>query len=155
MPIVRWRPFGDWPEDFDRLFEEVPMPMVPEKVKGFVPAIDVYKDKNNIVAETPLAGVDPKDVKISIENDILTIEGKTEKKSEVEEKNYFRKEVRSGSFFRRVALPTHVFGDKATATFEDGVLKVVVPTAGEVEPKKIAIKVVSGKKVKKDVKSKK
>ena len=77
---------------------------------------------------------------ISIENNILYIKGESEKKSEVEDKNYYRKEIRQGSFFRSVPLPTRVVGDKASASVEDGVLKIVIPKAPKAKPKSIKIK---------------
>jgi len=137
MPLIRWRP--GWPtpfEDWDKWFEE----MTPTRVSGFMPQVDVYQDKDNIVVETSLAGVDPENVDISVENDILTISGKSEKKTEIDEKNYYRKEIRSGSFYRSIALPAHVLADKATASFDKGVLKIVLPKAAEVKPKTIKIK---------------
>src|SRR3989338_11485194 len=100
MPIIKWRPMFDPFMDMDKFFEDMPMASA-----GFVPALDVYQDADNVIIETPLPGVDPKDVNISVENDVLTIEGSSEKKSEVDEKNYYRKEIRSGSFHRAVALP--------------------------------------------------
>jgi HSP20 family protein len=131
-------------EDFDKFFED--MPNLPEKMTTFTPAVDVYQDKNNVVVETPLAGVDPEKVNIYVENDVLKIEGSSEHKSEVDEKNYYRKEVRAGSFYRAVALPTEVKGDQAKATFENGMLKIIIPKAEAVKPKTIKVFVKKGKK---------
>ena len=138
MAMIRWRPMWD-PFEMDKYFED--MPNMPEKMTAFTPAVDVYQDKDNVVVETPLAGVDPEKVNISVENDILKIEGKSEHQSEVDEKNYYRKEVRFGSFYRAVALPTHVKADKAQANFENGLLKVIIPKAEEVKPKTIKVSV--------------
>ena len=107
---------------------------------GYMPAVDVYQDKDKVYIETQLAGIDPEKVDISIENDVLTIKGESEKKSEVEEKNYYRKEIRTGSFYRSVTLPAHVMGEKASAIAEDGVLKISIPKARGVKPKTIKIK---------------
>jgi len=111
---------------------------------GYMPAVDVYQDKDKVYIETQLAGIDPEKVDISIENDVLTIKGESEKKSEVEEKNYYRKEIRRGSFYRSVPLPSHVIGEKASAEAVNGILKIVVPKAPETKPKTIKIK--TGKK---------
>jgi HSP20 family protein len=100
----------------------------------------MYEDKENVIIETQLAGVDPDKVDISIENDVLTIKGESEKKSEIEDKNYYRKEIRRGSFYRSIQLPTRVQGDKAEANATDGVLKITVPKATETKPKTIKIK---------------
>lgn len=142
MAIIRWRPLWDW--DTDRFLEE--WPTVPEKMVGFTPAVDVYQDKDNVIVETPLAGVDPEKVSVSVENDVLKIEGQSGHQSEVDEKNYYRKEVRYGSFYRAVALPTQVKGEKAQATFENGMLKVTIPKAEAVKPKTIKVKAKKSKK---------
>lgn len=110
-------------------------------MRGFVPLVDVYQTNDALMVETPLAGIDPKDVRISIENDVLTIEGKMEKKSEMDDKNYYMKEVRSGSFHRSVALPVGVEGNQAKAVFENGMLKIAIPKSERAKPKTIAIEV--------------
>lgn len=108
--------------------------------QDFAPALDIYQDKDSLVVEAPLAGIDPDRVEISVENDVMTIKGEMEKKSEVEEKDYYRREVRAGSFYRAVQLPAHVLGDQADATYEKGILKITIPRAPEAKPKKIEIK---------------
>lgn len=138
--IIKWSPFFDGFEDANRMFNE----MLPAVVRrdgsaGFVPAIDMYEDNENLIVETQLAGTDPDKVAIAIENDILTIKGESEKKSEVEDKNYYRKEIRRGSFFRSIQLPTHVNGDKASAVTADGILKISIPKRNEFGAKTIKI----------------
>ncbi len=125
-------------DDMDKMFGEM-LPAVRAQQAGFTPALDMYEDQENIIVETQLAGIDPEKVNISIENDVLCIRGESEKKSEIEEKNYYRKEIRRGSFYRSVPLPTKVDGDRATAMTEEGVLKIVIPKADEIQPKTIKI----------------
>jgi len=115
-------------------------PTLMPRVSGFTPAVDVYEKDGSVIVETPLAGVDPKDVEVSVENGALVIKGETSKKSEVDEKNFYRKEVRSGSFYRSIPLPAPVKEDAAEATSENGILKIVMPKAKEA-PKKNVIKV--------------
>lgn len=122
-------PFEDW----DRVWGNLPA--------SFAPAMDIYEDENNVFVESSLPGIDPKDVEISVENDILTIEGRTEKKSEVDEKNYYRKEVRAGSFHRSVALPKAVKGEDAKAEYENGMLKITIPKEERAKPKTIKVEV--------------
>ena len=136
-PLIKWTPFLEPFEDMEKMFGEF-MPTTTRQA-GFVPAVDMYEDKENVIVETQLAGIDPEKVDISIENDVLTIKGESEKKSEVEDKNYYRKEIRRGSFYRSIPLPTHVIGDKASAVAEGGVLKISIPKAQEAKPKKIKI----------------
>lgn len=137
--LIRWNPFLDSFEEMDKIFSEF-SPALGSGQAGFMPAVDMYEDKDNVIVETQLAGIDPEKVDISIENDVLTIKGEGEKKSEVEDKNYYKKEIRRGSFYRSVPLPTHVIGDKASASAEDGVLKIAIPKSPESKPKTIRIK---------------
>ncbi|MBI5621324.1 Hsp20/alpha crystallin family protein [Candidatus Falkowbacteria bacterium] len=136
MSLIKWTPMWDPFEEFDRALD-----MPGRGVRGFVPAMDVYQDKDNVYVETALPGMDPEKVDVSIENDVLTIKGSTERTSEVEDKAYYRKEVQTGSFYRSVALPTHVVGDDAKAECTDGILKITVPKADEVKPKNIKVEV--------------
>ena len=128
MPIIKWEPF------LEPFFNE-------GELKHFTPAIDVYETKNEVIIESPLAGINPDDVEISIENDVLTLRGESKKESEVDEKNYYRQEIRSGSFYRSVALPAHVIADKAKAESKEGMLKITIPKAGETRGKTIKVKV--------------
>lgn len=141
MSLIKWNPFLNDSyafDDMDKMFGEI-LPAVRGSQFGFTPALDMYEDKQNIVVETQLVGIDPEKVSISIENDVLCIKGESERKSEVEEKNYYRKEIRRGSFYRSVPLPAKVNGDKASAITEEGILKITIPKAAEVQPKNIKI----------------
>lgn len=140
MSLIKWSPFlGDnYFDDMDKMISEF-MPATRNN-NGFMPAVDMYEDKDNVIIETQLAGIDPEKIDISIENDVLCIKGEGEKKTEVEEKNYYRKEIRRGSFYRSIPLPTRVLGDKASAIAEEGILKISVPKAPEAKPKSIKIK---------------
>ncbi|MDP2693199.1 MAG: Hsp20/alpha crystallin family protein [bacterium] len=109
---------------------------------SFSPALDVYEEDDNIIVETPLAGVDVGDVDISVQKSVLTIKGEHKKEHEVDDKNYYRKEIRSGSFYRQVALPVPVKEDKIKAEFGDGVLKITCPKAVGEEAKKIKIDII-------------
>lgn len=143
MPLVRWTPaFLDSFKEFDELFQG----LSDIRTTGLYPALDIYQDDHHVYVEAPLAGVDPQDVQVAIENDILTLEGKVERKTEVEEKNYYRKEIRSGSFHRSVALPAAVVGDKAQAVFENGILKITVPKETKRTSHLIKVKVAKKKK---------
>ncbi len=122
----------------DKVMESM-LPAVRGNQFGYTPAVDMYEDKDNIIIETQLGGIDSEKVDISIENNVLSIKGESEKKSEVEDKNYYRKEIRRGSFYRSIPLPTKVNGDKATAINEDGILKITIPKAAETKPKIIKI----------------
>lgn len=133
MRIVKWSPMMPqmMPRDFDNMFADFG--------GDISPAVDVYEKDNNVVVEAPLPGINPDKVQVAVENDVLSIEGSVEKSTEVDEKNYYRKEVRSGSFHRAVALPSSVDGDKAVADYKNGVLTVTIPKAAQAVKKTIKI----------------
>lgn len=143
MAIIKWTPLLDQFDEMDNFFRGFPMS---RQINNFIPSLDIYQDKDSVVVEAPLAGIKPEEVKISIENDVLMIEGKTEKKSEVDEKNYYRKEVSYGSFHRSVALPTAVNGGKAKAEYEDGLLKITIPKEERVKTRDIKVQIKNKKK---------
>jgi len=137
MPLIPWKPFFDPFTDMDTLMREFGH----GGERGIVPPIDMYQTKDAVVIETPLAGIDPEKVDVSVENGVLTIQGSMERKTEVDEKDYYRKEVRSGSVFRRVALPAAVQEGKAEATYESGILRITVPKAQLEAPKTVKVQV--------------
>ncbi|OGL78205.1 hypothetical protein A3E39_03035 [Candidatus Uhrbacteria bacterium RIFCSPHIGHO2_12_FULL_60_25] len=132
MPMIPWKPTFDPFNDMNELMQQY---------RGIVPPVDMYQTKDAVVVETPLAGVDPDKVDVTVENGVLTIKGSMEKKTEIDEKDYYRKEVRSGSVFRQVALPTRVVEGKAEASLENGMLKVRIPKAAEIAGKTVKINV--------------
>ncbi|MEK7496613.1 MAG: Hsp20/alpha crystallin family protein [Patescibacteria group bacterium] len=139
MSLIRFRQM--WPslQNLDNWFDESGVNSF--NLSNFVPALDIYQTSDEVIVETPLPGIDPAKVNISIENDVLTIEGHSEQKTEVDEKNYYRKEIRAGSFHRSAALPTAVNGDKAQATYEKGILKVIIPKEERAKPKTVKIQI--------------
>lgn len=144
MPIIRWGwPFEDWRdigEEIERAFEEIARPIPITPLARLRPAMDIYETKTDVVVEMPLAGVDPKDVDIRIEDRVLTVKGKFEKKVEVKEEQYYKKEIRTGAFARSVTLPADVIKEKAEAVSEKGMLKITIPKA-KPEKKEKGIKI--------------
>ena len=138
MSLIKWTPFFPEFDDLGKTMEDM-LPAVRGNQFGFTPAVDMYEDQDNIIIETQLGGIDPDKVSIAIENNVLSLKGESEKKSEVDEKNYYRKEIRRGAFYRAIPLPTKVDGDSASAVNEDGVLKITIPKATEAKPKTIKI----------------
>ncbi len=136
MSLIKWSPFFEPFDAMDKLHES----MLPTTQRGgLVPAIDVYDKDHAVVIETALPGVLPGDVELAIDNGVLTIRGKNERKTEIDEKNYYRKEIRSGSFMRQVALPLGVDQQKAKAGFKDGILKIEFPKLEADKPQTIKI----------------
>lgn len=141
MPLIPYRPF--W--DIDRWFEEEwPERWFPRRSTLQTPRVDIYEDNGNVVAEVELPGVDPKKIEVEVKDNILKVEAKMEKKREEKGKGYYRKELSKGFYKRAVPLPVEVIREKAEASFEGGILKVVIPKQKPVKKekeKKIKIKV--------------
>ena len=106
---------------------------------AWVPAVDVFEDKESLKIVAELPGLKPEDVKITMENNTLTLRG--EKKQVAEEKNerVHRYERSYGSFERSFALPNTVDAEKVAAAFENGVLTVTLPKAEKAKPREIAV----------------
>jgi HSP20 family protein len=131
-PLIPWKPLFDPFADMENMMQSE---------HGIIPPIDMYQTKDLVVVETPMAGIDPNHVEVTVEDGVLTIKGSMERKTEVDEKDYYRKEVRSGSVFRRVSLPASVQEGKAEASFENGLLRVEIPKAQLEAPKTVKINV--------------
>ena len=129
MAIIKWHPFQtDW---FDEEFR---------KIGGYL-AVDMYEDNGNLIVEMQIPGVRADKIDISIEDDILRISGTKEEKEELKDKDYYHKEIRTGSFERAVHLPLSVVADKAAAKCDDGILKVSIPKRNISETGKVKVKV--------------
>ncbi len=147
MDLVRWRPFRDlatMQEEmnrlFDRLFERFPERK--EFGEGlWSPCVDISETKDEIVVTAEIPGMKKDDIKISLNDNILTLKGEKRQEKKVEEENYHRIERSYGAFHRSFTLPTTVQQDQVKATYKDGVLKVRLPKAEEAKPKEIAIEV--------------
>lgn len=137
--LMKWSPFFEAFDHFDEFFKDVPSLAVTQK--GLIPPVDMYETADTVVVEMPLAGADPKKVSVEVENGVLTVKGSCERKTEVEEKNYYRKEIRCGQIFRQVQLPARVEESDAAAMFQDGLLKVTVPKSKALKPKSVKIDV--------------
>jgi HSP20 family protein len=108
---------------------------------AWVPATDIFEDAEGLKISIELPGLKPEDVKLTIENDTLTIRG--EKKQVAEEKTtkVHRYERSYGSFERSFTLPNTVDAERVAARFEDGVLTVTLPKAEKAKPREIEVKV--------------
>lgn len=136
MDLTNWNPYGPFSEEFNKLFRGVPM----KASDVIMPPVDIYLTEKDVIVEISLPGVDQKNVDISVnDNNMLIVKGKIEKKSELDDENYYRKERKIGSFYRSVALPVRIDGDKAKADYESGILKVFLPKMPEGKTTQIKI----------------
>ena len=93
---------------------------------SFSPKIDVSEDKNNIVVTAEIPGVKKDNIKITLQDNILTVEGEKKKEKEEKDKNFYRSERSYGSFKRSFTLPVEVDSEKVEAKFEDGMLHITL-----------------------------
>ncbi len=127
----------DLRREVDRLFREFiegPRNMV------YLPALDIYEDEDKIVIEADIPGVKKEDIKISVEDNILTIKAEKKKEEKAEEKDVVYEEIAYGLYAREIDLPHTVDTEKIEAEYKDGVLKISLPKKEEVKPKQIEIK---------------
>ncbi len=144
--LIRWQPFDDLVslrDVMDHLFEDSFVRprwgwVAPMRAANL--AIDMYETNDQVVVKAALPGIKPEEIEITITGNTLTISGESKEESQVNEKDYIRKEQRYGSFTRSVTLPNGLKADKADATFENGVLTLQVPKSEQVKPKTIKIK---------------
>ena len=111
-----------------------------ERQTPWMPAMDVYETDDRLVVSMELPGLSADDVEVQVEDSTLTVSGKREFSTEVDEEHYHRVERRYGQFSRAVALPPQVDAGKVDAKFESGVLTIEVAKAEKAKPKKIQVK---------------
>ncbi len=90
-------------------------------------SVDVWQDKHNIIIKSTIAGVEPEDIDITFDNDMLTIRGKRQKDTSIDDEDYFYQECYWGGFSRSIILPVPVLADKIKATIRNGVLTISLP----------------------------
>ena len=139
MPLIKWDPFREFNMParlgsfFGKEFE------TPVAATTWNPLVDIFENDNELVIKAELPGMNAKDIEVRLENNVLTLKGERHFEKEAKEENYHRIEREYGNFVRTFALPTAVDGDKVTAEYKDGVLKVVLPKKEETKPKPIKI----------------
>jgi HSP20 family protein len=142
--IRRPNPFGELlslRQAMDRLFEDSYVrPRAGGSTDEHALALDIYTQPDALVVEAALPGVKPDDVQISVLGDTLTITANTSSEESRDDEGYSYREIRRGSFSRTVTLPGGLKADDATASFENGLLRLSIPKAEEAKPRQIQIK---------------
>jgi HSP20 family protein len=136
--LTRWDPFAELGElrtRFDRMFDE----LTNGRERGWTPAIDVERDDGNLVVRADIPGIKPEEVKIEVEDDILTVSGEHEERKEKKDKHYMRRERCYGSFSRSMALPAGVDAKKIKAETHNGVVEVAIPLPKETKKETVTI----------------
>jgi HSP20 family protein len=148
--VVRWNPVREAAElmnEFDRALEypllrqRWGMPLRTNEIVGsWNLALDVAEKGDVFTVKASLPGISPDDLNVTLEDNVLTIQGEVKEDETIEESNYHIRERRTGSFSRSVRFPVPVESDKVEAEFENGVLTLSIPKAEAVKPKRIAVK---------------
>ncbi|MBV9874391.1 MAG: Hsp20/alpha crystallin family protein [Verrucomicrobia bacterium] len=127
--------------ELDRLFDSSfgPAFRTPGSFHRWTPALDVYQDNDQFTVVVELPGLKKEDIELSLHDGVLTISG--ERKQEKKGEEGYKNERFFGRFQRSVTLPASVDGNKVKATYQDGILKVVLPKAEEAKPKQIEVSV--------------
>jgi len=147
--ITRWDPFRELDELQTRLsalFGRAPVRKNGSKdealaVAEWAPVVDIVEDDNEYLIKAELPEVKKEDVKVTVQDDVLTISGERMFEKEEKGRKYHRMERAYGSFARSFTLPEDADGEKVAAEFKDGVLKVHLPKSEQAKPKSIEVKI--------------
>lgn len=127
--LTRWQPFAELDDlraRFDRLFADFGDG---ERAVGWRPEIDVVEAEGEIDVHVNVPGIRPDEIRVEVDDDLLTISGAHAEETEEKDKRYVRRERRYGSFARTIALPDNAKRDEIEATCHDGVLELRIPLA--------------------------
>jgi HSP20 family protein len=142
-------PFGELlslRQAMDRLFEDSfvnPRGAGASLFEGGSMPVDVSTTDDELVVEASLPGAKPEEVDITVEAGTLTIGYQSATERKENKGDYLVQEIRRGSFSRSITLPNGLEPDKASATFENGILRLRIPKAEQVKPRQIRISPVS------------
>jgi HSP20 family protein len=146
---MRWDPFQDMRSAQDEMAQMNPtlahaLGLHTQQGNGrttaWAPALDISERKDAYLVTVELPGLKPEDLDITMEDGLLTIQGERQFTSESSEQQFHRVERRYGAFRRAITLPAHVMAEGIQASFEDGVLEILVPKAEEATPKRIQVR---------------
>lgn len=129
-------------DEVERMFRQVlggRGDMAPTQAGGWAPALDVEENEDGFTIHVELPGVDPDDVEITLEDDVLTVAGERRFYDERDTDGFKRIERRFGRFHRAVRLPDRVAHSEVAATAKDGLLTIKVPKAEDAKPRRIEI----------------
>jgi HSP20 family protein len=148
MNMTRWDPFReleDMTTRLNRFFDRGSVRRgTAEDRDAFAqwsPSVDVQETDTEYLVKADLPAVKKEDVKVSVEDGILSLEGERKQEQEEKGKKFHRVERSYGKFVRRLTVPTDVDQQKLTAEFKDGVLSVHLPKSPEARPRTVDVKV--------------
>ncbi len=145
--LQRWDPFAElrrMEDNMDRLWRGFgrgdPFHVGAEAGQWLLP-LDVTEEGDTILVKASVPGIAPEHIQVSIENGVLTIQGETKSEQERKEANYLVRERRCGAFNRAIRVPEDADPDKATSSYENGVLTVALPKAEAKKAKQVKVSV--------------
>jgi HSP20 family protein len=145
--LARWDPFQDLlaiQDEMNQLFGQATgqagRGTGEVASRAWAPALDIAERNDAYVVTVEVPGIKPEQLDITLENGALTISGERRFESETKDKQFHRIERRYGAFRRSISLPDRVKADAVEASFQDGLLQVVVPKAEEAKPKRIEVR---------------
>jgi HSP20 family protein len=148
--MMRWDPFQDLRSAQDEMAQMSPMlahalglhtqQQGSATATAWAPALDISERKDAYLVTVELPGIKPEDLDITMEDGLLTIQGERQFTQESSEQQFHRVERRYGAFRRSITLPAHVMAEGIEASFEDGVLQILVPKMEEAKPKRIQVR---------------
>jgi HSP20 family protein len=148
MALIRWEPAREVQSiqsEMNRLFNTFFEPSAGGNggavMRRWTPAMDLVETDHHYVLRADLPGVSEGDVKIELEDNVLTISGERKSEHEETEEGYYRVERAYGSFARTLTLPEGVDAEAISANFDRGVLEVQIPKPEQRKPRKVEISV--------------
>lgn len=147
--LTRWNPVNEFEDLINRYNRYFGLPATNGEREGkdlfrrndWAPAVDIKETKEAFVIEAELPGMKKEDVKVTIQDGVLTIQGERKKEEETGDDKHHRVERVYGSFLRRFTLPENVDEDSIKARFKEGVLSLTLTKAEPKEPKAIEVAV--------------
>ena len=144
MQLTRWNPFVELDEiqqRLNRLFLDRTAKAGDTNFADFMPPVDIEETDADFVVKADLPDVKKEEIKIRVQDGVLTIEGERRQEKEDKGKRFHKIEREYGRFVRRFALPTEIDAEKVRAEFRDGVLSVMLPKAPAAKPKMIDVNI--------------
>ena len=144
--LVKWDPYTDIEKTFDSFFRR-PFSLRPvwddrnSESVTWQPAVNVYEDKEKLIIEAQLPGIELKDVSLTVTDHTLKIQGERKLEHKENGDGYHFREAQYGTFSRSFTLPSYVDPENMKATYDRGVLTVSVPKQEKAKPRNIQIEV--------------
>ncbi len=145
MALIKWDPFREIEDMFDRYTRAVGWPRSGGQevmtAGDWSPRVDIVENDNEFVIKAEIPEVKKEDVKVTVDNGVLTISGERKQEKEEKGKKFHRVERYYGSFTRSFTLPEAIDDTKIKAGFKDGMLNLEIPKTAKAKPKAIEVKV--------------